>query len=320
MDVIMRRPFFRVVSLGLLALGAAVVASTGPVAAADVAMAHVTPPALDDVATLCSLLSGCTGLPMSGSALADDFGSCMKRYAPSLASPAALGVSLGVRECGLRASSCVSLRDCLLRGVKQESCSGRGKAGSVGMCDAEGRAIVCAKEKVATVRDCPRGGEHCRVRNGEAICVLDRCDESEGSKPKCLGSKKVVCDKGLYVSVDCGVLDLVCEEGVDGGACVPKGAVCTQDRCVGDVAVGCYAGKDVAVDCEKAGLTCAESAGPLGRCQPAKAPLPGCGVDAFRCEGAAIKGCFAGAPLAFQCGAAGFKRCEAAGKGVRCAP
>ena len=321
LDVHMRRQFSRAVSWGLFALGASLVSGTGPSAAADVdsALLHVTPPVVDDLATLCSLLSGCQGLPIAASALADDFGACMKRYGASLASPAALGVSLSVRECGLRASSCASLRDCLLRGVKPETCTSRGKSGPVGMCDADGRAIVCAKEKVVAVRDCPRGGEHCRVRNGEAICVLDRCDEAEGTKPKCLGSKKVVCDKGLFVSVDCGVLDLTCEDGPEGAACVPKGVVCTQDRCAGATAIGCYAGKEVAIDCDRAGLACAETSGALGRCQ-AKGDGASCGADAFRCEGSAIKGCFAGSPLAFQCAAAGFKRCEVAGKSVRCAP
>ena len=279
------------------------------------------PPAPDDLATLCVLLSGCTNLPIAPSALSDDFGACMKRYAPLLASPAALGVSLSVRECGLRATSCTSLRECLLRGVKAEACAGRGKSGTVGMCDADGRAIVCAKEKVLAVRDCPRGGEHCRVRNGEAVCVLDRCEEAEGEKPKCMGSKKTVCDKGLLVSVDCAVLDMQCQEGgADGAACVPKGPECSTERCMGTIAVGCFAGRSVAVECAKAGLVCAESNGALGRCQRPPSDAGSCGADAFRCDGAALKGCLAGAPLTFPCGAAGMKRCEATPKGVRCAP
>jgi hypothetical protein len=320
-----RRAFLRTVSAGFVALGAALSLPVAPAVAADAEgpLSRVTPPALDDVATLCALLSGCPALPIAPSALSDDFAACMKRYAPTLASPAMLGVSLSVRECGMRASSCSTLRDCLLRGVKPEACAGRGKTAPVGMCDADGRAIVCSKEKVAAVRDCPRGGEHCRVRNGEAVCVLDRCDEADGDRPKCMGSKKTACDKGLLVSVDCAVLDMACEDdggGAAGAACVPRGAPCSADRCAGATAVGCFAGKEVAVDCEKAGLTCNEGAGPLGRCQRPASDPPACSGDAFRCEGATIKGCYAGAPLAFACGAVGLKRCEAAGKSVRCAP
>ncbi len=320
-----RRAFFHAVPAGVFALGAALSASVAPPAYAAPAdaegpAARVTPPAMDDVATLCALLSGCPALPIAASAVSDDFGACMKRYAATLASPAALGVSLSVRECGMRANSCSGLRDCLLRGVKPEACAGRGKSGPVGMCDADGRAVVCAKEKVAAVRDCPRGGEHCRVRSGEAVCVLDRCDEAEGDKPKCLGSKKAVCEKGLLVSVDCAVLDMTCEEGPEGAACVPRGAACGADRCAGTTAIGCFAGKEVAVDCEKAGLACQEGAGPLGRCQRPASEPPACAADAFRCEGASIKGCFAGSTVAFQCAAIGLKRCESAGKSVRCAP
>jgi hypothetical protein len=318
----MRRAFIRTVPAGLLALGAALSASVAPAIAADAEgpASRVTPPAMDDLQTLCALLSGCQGLPIAASALSDDFGACMKRYGATLASPASLGVSLSVRECGMRANSCAGFRDCLLRGVKPESCAGRGKSGPVGMCDPDGRAVVCAKEKVAAVRDCPRGGEHCRVRNGEAVCVLDRCDEAEGDKGKCLGSKKTVCDKGLLVSVDCGVLEMACEEGPEGAACVPHGAACTSDRCAGTTAIGCFAGKEVAVDCAKAGLTCNEGSGVLGRCQRAASDPPACPADGFRCEGAAIKGCFAGSTVAFQCAGVGLKRCEAAGKSVRCAP
>ena len=319
----MGRRFFSLTSLGLVSLALSFSASSAPAAEAEAeAEIHrVSPPVLDDVTSLCALLSGCTNQPVSPSVLADDFASCVKRYAPALGSPAFLGVPLSVRECGLHATSCSVLRDCLLRGVKAEACVGRGKSGSSGMCDTDGRAVICAKEKVLAVRDCPRGGEHCRVRDGEAVCVLDRCTEADGAKPKCLGSKKVGCDKGFLVSVDCAVLDLVCEEGAEGAACVPKGAVCKQDRCLGDTAVGCFAGKEVGIDCAKAGQTCVERAGAFGRCKPPKSDAgPLCGVDGFRCEGAIIKGCYGATPISFPCGAVGLKRCETFAKGVRCAP
>ncbi len=318
----LRRTCLRAVSFGAIAAGVAIAATVAPASAADAAEpeARVVPPVLDDVATLCALLSGCNGLPIAASVSSDDFGACLKRYAPMLASPAAFGVSLSVRECGMRAASCTSFRECLLRGVKSEACVGRGKSGPVGMCDADGRAIVCSKEKVAAVRDCPRGGEHCRVREGEAVCVLDRCEAVEGEKPKCLGSKKTVCDKGLIASVDCSVLGMVCEDGPEGAACVPKGAPCGGDRCAGSLAIGCFAGREVAIACEKAGLTCSETSGPFGRCQRAASEPPTCAGEAFRCEGAAIKGCFGGSNVNFQCGAVGLKKCESAGKGVRCAP
>lgn len=318
----LRRTCLRAASWASFALGLAVAATVAPATAADAEApeARVVPPVLDDVATLCALLSGCNGLPIASSALSDDFGACLKRYAPMLASPASFGVSLAVRECGMRAASCSSFRECLLRGVKAEACAGRGKSGPVGMCDADGRAIVCSKEKVAAVRDCPRGGEHCRVREGEAVCVLDRCEVTEGEKPKCLGSKKTVCDKGLIASVDCSVLGMVCEEGPEGAACVPKGAPCGGDRCAGGLAIGCFAGREVAVECDKAGFVCSESAGPFGRCQrPASEPAA-CTGEALRCDGAAVKGCFGGSIVNFQCAAVGLKKCEIVGKGVRCAP
>ena len=318
----LRGTCLRAASWASIAVGVAVAATVAPATAADaeVTAARVVPPVLDDVATLCALLSGCSGLPIASSVLSDDFGACLKRYAPTLASPAAFGVSLSVRECGMRAASCTSLRECLLRGVKPDACAGRGKTGAVGMCDADGRAIVCSKEKVAAVRDCPRGGEHCRVREGEAVCVLDRCEVADGERPKCLGSKKTACDKGLIASVDCSVLGMVCDEGPDGAACVPKGSACSSDRCVGGAAIGCFAGREVAVDCERAQMVCGEAMGPFGRCQRPASELAACSGETLRCEGATVKGCFGGATVNFQCAAVGLKKCETVGKGVRCAP
>src|SRR5450432_1682954 len=141
----------------------------------DAATTTVTPPIIDDVEQMCALLSSCDGLPIPQSLLPHDFAGCVKAMQADMTSPAAVNFSLTLRECGLRANSCNMLKTCALRGAKVDVCVGRGKNAPAGYCDSDGRAISCFHEKVVAVRDCPRGGEQCAVREGESLCTLGAC-------------------------------------------------------------------------------------------------------------------------------------------------
>jgi hypothetical protein len=280
---------------------------------------------------MCALLTSCEKLPIPPSLIPADFSACVEKMASELSSPSAVGFSLLMRECGLQANSCASLRSCALRGASPDACAGRGKQAVVGFCDVDGRALACWHEQPLAVRDCPRGGEQCIVVDGQATCTLGTCPSSipEGEKPRCSGSGRHLlhCEKGKLASLDCAAFGLTCATGADGTAgCATAAAPCAAGvkRCEGNAAVGCYDGHEVRVDCSAAGLTCAFSAGAttVGACySPAPPPTDGCDPgDRGKCEGATVKYCYAGRPRVYPCKALGFNRCETLSSGVRCAP
>ena len=179
----------------------------------------VTPPDIEDVEHMCALLTSCERLPLPSGLVPKDFVSCTKALYAELASSSAVAFSLTLRDCGLRASSCGELRTCALRGAKVDVCTGRGKAGPVDMCDGDGRAITCNAERVSLVRDCPRGGEQCVVRDGKAVCALGACDKD--SPPTCSpsGTRVLECNKGKLLSLDCAAFGLRCVTGASGPQC-----------------------------------------------------------------------------------------------------
>jgi hypothetical protein len=287
---------------------------------------HVTPPDLDDVEHMCALLTGCSNLPLPTGIVPRDFAGCVRSMMDDLSSPGAVGSSLLIRECGLKASSCGALRTCAMRGAKVDVCAGRGKNGSVDLCDADGRAITCVNERAAMVRDCPRAGEQCVVQNGKASCALGSCEKD--SAPACSpsGTRVLECKKGKLLSLDCSTFGLRCVSSGDGPQCATSAPTCASgsSRCEGtDVSVGCWHGHEVRVDCGKAGMTCgaaANGASTLGACVT-KPPAEGAcdPASAPRCDGATLKWCAWGKPRAYLCKSMGLSKCVTDDKGSRCA-
>lgn len=293
--------------------------------------ANVAVPALDDVEHMCALLTTCDKVALPPGLVPRDFVGCVRAMYTELASPSAAQFSLTLRECGLRASSCGELRTCALRGARPDVCSGKGKAGPVDFCDADGRAVTCNAERPTLVRDCPRGGEQCIVRDGKAACALGPCGAD--APPVCSnsGTRILECKKGRLSSLDCGAFALKCASTSEGPRCATAGASCTEggSRCEGATAFTCWHGHEVGVDCGAAGLACAPPApsrsatNAVGMCSPPP-PQPGAQAGACdpasppRCDGATISWCAWGTPRKYLCKSMGLSRCVADDKGVGC--
>ena len=308
--------------------------------AASAAPAHVTPADLEDVEHMCALLTACERLPLPSGIVPHDFVGCTRTLYAELASPGAVAFSLTLRDCGLRASSCGELRACALRGAKPDVCTGRGKAGPVDMCDGDGRAITCNNERVTLVRDCPRGGEQCVVREGHAVCALGSCDKETAPACSVSGTRVLECKKGKLLSLDCGAFGLQCTASADGPKCATQAPACREGatRCDGATAVGCWHGHEVRVDCGARGLGCgvgssssSSSSLGVGACTvlapPSRPPssdagaAPACDASAPpRCDGASLRWCAWGQPRSYLCKSVGLQRCVADEKGARCAP
>jgi hypothetical protein len=290
--------------------------------------------AVANVERMCALLIWCDDVAIPPSLFPQDYAACVARMTSDLASPGAVGVSLAIRECARTASSCAELRACALHGASNDACTGRGKQAVAGVCDADGRALACWHDHVFAVRDCPRGGESCRVIDGEATCTLGSCaaDSPDAAASHCSasGTHLLRCEKGRLASVNCAALGLGCAASDGSAACATTGPSCagTSARCEGGVAVGCFNGHAVRVDCAAAGLACGETGGDtlLGACSLGAPPAPACDRSArARCEDGSIQYCPFGRPRSFSCKAAGFAGCEADAKAggageVRCVP
>jgi hypothetical protein len=294
---------------------------------------HVTPADLEDVEHMCALLTACDKLPLPAGLVPPDFVGCTRALHAELASGSAVSFSLTLRDCGLKASSCGELRSCALRGAKADVCAGRGKAGAVEMCDGDGRAITCTNERVSLVRDCPRGGEQCVVREGHAVCALGACEKDAAPACSPSGTRVLECKKGKLLSLDCDAFGLRCSPSSDGPKCATQGPSCPEGvtRCEGETAIACWHGHEVRIDCAGGGLACragtaALDAGgaafaPVGACV-APAPASGeCDASASpRCEGATLKWCAYGRPRSYLCKSVGLQRCVSDKAGARCAP
>ncbi len=294
---------------------------------------QVLPADLEDVEHMCALLTSCERLPLPAGLVPRDFVACTKALYAELASAAAVSFSLTLRDCGLRASSCGELRSCALRGAKVDVCTGRGKAGPVDMCDGDGRAITCTGERVSLVRDCPRGGEQCVVRDGKAVCALGACDQDSPATCSPSGTRVLECNKGKLLSLDCAAFGLRCVTGASGPQCATGGGACTEGatRCDGSSAVACYHGHEVRIDCGARGLTCGSAAGGLdagggtvsavGACAAVSPAKGACDPAApAKCDGATLRWCAGGQPRGYLCKSVGLSRCVADDKGARCVP
>lgn len=287
----------------------------------------VTPPDVEDVEHMCALLTSCPNLPLPPDALPTNVPGCVQAFMNALTSPDALKFPLVIRECGLRSNSCNELRICALHGAAPDVCKDRGMNGLSGRCDDDGRAINCSHGKILGVRDCPRGGEQCVVREGQARCVLGPCtnENKEGSPPTCSasGTRILQCDHGKLSSMDCATFGLKCSMSDGKPGCSAPTAPCsgTSKHCNGNVSVGCMHGHEVRVDCGAAGLTCNATPGsqPVGACVAPAPDSDKCDPkDQPKCEGATIKYCFAGRRRSYFCKALGFSGCVKDGNVVHC--
>jgi hypothetical protein len=267
----------------------------------------------------------------------------MKKMSGDMSKASSVFYSLTIRECGLTATSCESLRNCVLHGVPKDACAGRATSGDpVGLCYADDKsgkdfAVTCWNSNVLSVRDCTRGNETCQVFtprecgkencSAQSRCVLGPCgDIKEGAAPQCSksGTHLVHCERGKLVSLDCQAFGLRCTTDDTGKAgCATSLKECSggSRHCDGDVSVGCYNGHEVRVDCKKAGMTCNASGGggaAVGDCVVPTDKNACDPKDAPKCNGAKIGYCFAGKSRSYDCGTF-FGKCDAKG-GVHCTP
>jgi hypothetical protein len=308
---------------------------------------EVVPPDVEDVEQMCALLTSCKGLPLPPQFIPHDFGDCMRKMSADMSKASSVFYSLTIRECGLTATSCDALRNCVLRGVPKDTCSGRAMgADTVGVCYADDKsgkdfALTCWKGNILSVRDCTRGGETCQVNtprdckdncSAQSGCYLGPCgDVKEGAPPQCSksGSHLIHCErssnvsKPLLVSLDCQAFGLRCttdDSGKAGCATTLKECKGNTKHCDGDVSVGCFNGHEVRVDCKKIGLTCNTSGTGIavGDCTAPEGKNACDPKDAAKCNGGKISYCFAGKSRSYDCGTF-FGKCDAKG-GVHCNP
>lgn len=288
----------------------------------------LNPPTVDDVEQMCALLTACDNLPIPRGIVPQDHAGCVKKLSEDLTSPGGIAYSLTLRECGLGANSCADLKKCAARGAEDKACEGRGMKAPVSHCDELGRAITCYQGKIFVVRNCPFGGEQCRVTDKGAQCILGPCSSDAGDAPYCSqsGTRVLQCEKGKLTSLDCAAFGLKCSSipATDGGAavgCTTSGAACTagSKRCDGKVAVTCHGGHEVRVNCAAAGLECDAKPGSptVGACVVPSSAVNCSPSDAAKCDGNNVKYCANGRQRSYLCSAL-FATCGKENGNVRC--
>jgi hypothetical protein len=310
---------------------------------------EVSPPEVEDVEQMCALLTSCKGLPLPPSLIPHDFGDCMRKMAGDMTQASAVLYSLTIRECGLTATSCEALRNCVLRGASKDACNGRAvpqpgqpPPDPVGLCvadDKTGRdlAVTCFNGNVLSVRDCTRGNETCQVYtpkdcgkdgcSAQSRCVLGPCtpETKSSSDWQCSksGTHLIRCTSGKLESLDCAAFGLKCTTDDNGKpTCATSTKECKtgSKHCDGDTAVGCFHGHEVRVDCKKVSLTCSTSStATVGDCAAASDKGACDAKDGAKCGGAKndkISYCYAGKTRNYDCSTF-FGKCDAKG-GVHC--
>lgn len=289
----------------------------------------VVPPALEDIEEMCALLLGCPDVPLV--APKNDFGECVAYVQATLSSAEGLKFSVPLRECGLQSDSCKELRECALRGASPAICKGRGKGKAMGFCDDEGHAVTCFNEKLVQIRDCPRFGEQCAARQGQATCTLGECpsDVPPDGTPVCSGNGQKIfsCDRGKLVSMDCSAFGLSCTKHDGKPTCAAAAAPTCSDKtapkCSGNDHVSCMSGHEVKVQCGKANLKCAPSPGTsvVGACEAPATDGGTCDPKAAaKCNGNSIEYCIGGKTRSFFCKALGFSKCGGKKGQITCLP
>jgi hypothetical protein len=291
----------------------------------------VLPPSVDDAEAFCALALACLDIAMYPPA--PDFQGCVNALMNQLTGPEALNTSLSIRECGLRATSCKSLRACALKGADATICKdvAMDTKEPIGKCDLDGRAVTCWRGKILGVRNCGLANEICVAKGGKAECALaGACPAGVKDTWSCAGTRMVKCENAKFLSIDCSVLNLGCvmDKGVAGcaptitKACTSSTVTCTKDN---DTAIGCASGKQVNVACSDQGMKCADPAKPatdrtVGVCELPVGDKP-CDLakTKAKCKGSTIEYCSHGTTRAFQCKTIGANKCvEDKGTGPRC--
>ena len=295
----------------------------------------VLPPSIDDAEAFCALALACLDIAMYPPA--PDFQGCVNALMNQLTSPEALNASLTIRECGLRATSCKTLRSCALKGAEPSICAGvaTDTPKPVGKCDMDGRAVQCWRGKVLGVRNCGLANEICVAKAGNAECALaGACPATVKENWSCAGTRMVKCLDGKFLSIDCSVLNLACVSGPgpDGKTtvgCAPGGTkACTKNEisCSGTNAVGCVYGKEVSVACGDEGMKCADpkkdpTEMTVGVCELPAVDKP-CDPKTFKAscaKNATMEYCSHGSVRNFNCKTVGANKCVMdKGSGPRC--
>ncbi len=286
----------------------------------------VLPPSIEDAEAFCALVLACRDVPMFPPAA--DFQACVHALMEQLSSPGALNTSVSIRECGLSATSCKTLRSCALKGAAATICDNVALESDkpIGKCDLDARAITCWRGKVLGVRNCGIADELCVVKEGKAECALPGvCPPNVKAEWSCSGTRMVKCQDGKFVSIDCKVLNLACvsakdDKGTPVVGCAPANTPSCKDtkiKCEAGNAVGCVYGKEVKVACSESGMTCADPSKPptdrtVGVCE-APAGTKGCDPKKFepKCSGAAIEYCANGTLRSYPCKSIGASKCVA---------
>ncbi|GAC1542648.1 MAG: hypothetical protein NVS3B10_31260 [Polyangiales bacterium] len=284
----------------------------------------VLPPSVEDAEAFCALALACLDIAMFPPA--PDFQGCVNGLMNQLTSPEALNTSLTIRECGLRATSCKTLRTCALKSADPTICKdvAMDTKSPVGKCDMDGRAVQCWRGKVLGVRNCTLANELCVAKGGQAECALaGACPAGVKDTWSCAGTRMVRCQDNKFLSIDCSVLNLSCVNGpgADGKptvGCAPTSTKsCTKSEltCSGKDAVGCVYGKEVSVACGEQGMKCSDPGKPsnemtVGVCELPAVDKP-CDPKTFKatCKGSAVEYCSHGSLRAFQCKGIGATKC-----------
>ncbi len=284
----------------------------------------VLPPSVEDAEAFCALVLACKDVPMFPPA--PDFQGCVHALMEQLSSPGALGTSVSIRECGLSATSCKTLRQCALKGASATICDNVAMESEkpIGKCDLDARAITCWRGKVLGVRNCGLADELCVVKEGKAECALPgACPSNVKAEWSCSGTRMVKCQDNKFVSIDCKVLNLGCVSAKDDKGnpvvgCAPSATATCKDtkiKCDGTNAVGCVYGKEVKVACGEAGMTCADPTKPptdrtVGACE-VPSGTKACDPKKFepKCTGASIEYCANGVPRSYPCKSIGASKC-----------
>jgi len=189
-------------------------------------------------------------------------------------------------------------------------------ATSMTSCAAGDRIAQSCSNGLNIFDDCQATGWRCVASSTASQCVQPNATScAEGAPPRCAGDILQRCELGVYVNVrDCAVNAARCD--AERNSCVGTGATCTGTgfTCDGTRLQQCLQGRAMPYDCGQLALgsTCQTRAqhhfcGTATECDPSTAPPAG------TCEGDTLVVCGGGAPLRFDCRAAGFRGCSPTG-------
>ena len=216
------------------------------------------------------------------------------------------------------------------------------------------RHHVQQRARVTLVRDCPRGGEQCVVREGHAVCALGSCEKETAPACSPSGTRVLECKKGKLLSLDCGAFGLQCTSSCgraevrDAGRDLPRGSDALRRLDRGRMLAWSRGARRLR--CARARLRRRQrrqrrvgvvgavgasapspSSSSVGACAVIAPPARPAGTTPARrprairprpprCDGASLRWCAWGQPRSYLCKSVGLQRCVSDDKGARCAP